>query len=177
MKNQNDKSQRTIPTVTRRQAIHFIEWYTPAEMKTFFSIEMHPAFRRAFSIMLHTGIQICELVRMKPGDYTVEGDSIIATSDMRLGRLSYTMNQEYPLNDKLMNTILASYYHRPSMNHLFGDAAGKPLTARTLAMECRRIGNAAGIERTTRLQYFTNTFYHFIRYREDQSPFQHVGLS
>ena len=177
MKNQNEESQTTRRMVTPRLAQHLSGIYTPPEIRAFFSADMHPAYRRAFYVMLYTGIKACDLVHVSPDDYTVEGDYIRITTQTRIGKQSYELMQEYPWNEILMDTILDSYCNRPSKDHLFGDAEGKPLTVRTLAIECRRIGATVGIQKPMRLQYFVNTFYCFIRYREDQSPFHSICLS
>lgn len=132
------------------------EYYTEDEIKAFFAIEMHEAYRLAFLGLLYTGMRFGELANVKWSDLDLSKKLIYVRSSETFKAKTENSERAIPIADQLYD-ILKEAYHNRQTEYVFPSPLGKQLRERRLLQVCKKIGSQAGITSRLYLHKFRHT--------------------
>lgn len=132
------------------------DYYTKAELKSFFAQDMKVEYRNAFTCFMHTGMRFEELANLTWADIDLKEKLIKVRSKGDFRTKTFNSERNIPMN-KTLQALLTELSKNPS-DYVFPGINGKKLDEKHLLRVCKIIGKAAKIAGRIYIHKFRHTF-------------------
>lgn len=133
------------------------DYYTEAELESFFSQDMEPVMKNIFTVFLHAGLRFAELANLKVSNIDLKNNIMSIRSTEEFRTKTFKSQRDIPLNETLIKLFTEILKGRNPDEYVFM-VNGKQLSERLLLRYCKEIGNKAGIKSRIYLHKFRHTF-------------------
>lgn len=134
------------------------EYYSKKELENFFAQPMQPAYRNAFTILLHSGMRFAELANLTWEDVDLENKLILVRPKEGFKTKTYNSIRSIVMDQTLVKLFTELYKDKGDSPLVCLSVEGKKLRERLLYYRCNVIGTKAGVKGTISLHKFRHTF-------------------
>jgi site-specific recombinase XerD len=134
------------------------EFYTVAELKSFFQQEMTDAYRNAFFGLLLTGMRFGELANLTWEDIDFQKRLLFVRSNENFRTKTHNSERAIPMIDDLYKLLMHIFNNKVSTLYPFCSPTGKQLKERRMLEACKSVAENAGIQSRAYLHKFRHTY-------------------
>jgi site-specific recombinase XerD len=134
------------------------EYYSQEEIKSFFAQKMHPAYRNAFLVLLHTGMRFQELATLCWDDIDTEKRLIYVRPKEGFKTKTYCSIRSIPMDESMVSLFTELSAKKQNEKNVICSVEGAILRERKLYYICNKIGKLAGVSGKISLHKFRHTF-------------------
>lgn len=134
------------------------EYYSREEINSFFAQKMHPAYRNAFLVLLHTGMRFQELATLSWDDIDTEKRLIYVRPKEDFKTKTYRSIRSIPMDESMVSLFTQLSEKKQSEKNVLCSVEGSILRERKLYYVCNKIGKLAGVKGKISLHKFRHTF-------------------
>jgi site-specific recombinase XerD len=134
------------------------EFYSIAELKSFFEQEMPDAYRNAFLGLLLTGMRFGELANLTWDDVDFQRRFIYVRTKENFRTKTHNSERAIPIIDNLYKLLIQMFRNKQSEIYPFCTTTGKQLKERRTLEVCKKVAEDAGITSRAFLHKFRHTY-------------------